>query len=103
MKAQLPSIGSYGEYSSSNYGAHTLKVSMQLPDGSILTVWFSYETPIAFYSHATGKVVRENSWGPTTGKHLNWVDGGNKKARVSSDKFEELWQQVQGSSALQEV
>ena len=96
MSTLLPSIDSYGEYSSSNYGAHTLKVTVPLKDGETLTVWFSYKTPVAFYSHATGKVVRENDWGPTTGKHLNWIDGGDKKSRVSSEKFEELWQQVQG-------
>jgi hypothetical protein len=37
-------------------------------------------------------VVRENSWGPTTGKHLNAIDRGNKKGRVSSDQFESLYQ-----------
>lgn len=57
---------------------------VRLPD---LTIWFSYETPIAFEnSHAL--VVRENDWGPTTGKHLNYIDPDNSK-RVSREQFEE--------------
>ena len=54
-----------------------------------LTVWFSYDTPIAFRSSGE-RVVRENVWGPTTGKHLNVIDGGTKEAkerRVSSEDF----------------
>ncbi len=59
--------------------------------GDSLVLYFSYSTPIAFDTPLTGTVVRENVWGPTTGKHLNAVDGGSaeaKKARISSDKFE---------------
>ena len=55
-----------------------------------LSVWFSYETPIAFEVYGQPRVVRENIWGPTTGKHLNAIDGGDKEAkarRVSSDEF----------------
>ena len=56
-----------------------------------LSVWFSYNTPIAFQSGTWGTlVVRENVWSTTTGKHLNAIDGGDKKAkarRVSSDEF----------------
>ena len=54
-------------------------------------VWFSYETPIAFKVDGQPRVVRENMWGPTTGKHLNLADGGTKEAkahRVSSDEFD---------------
>lgn len=52
-----------------------------------ITIYFSYETPIAFHHPATGEVVRENDWGPTTGKHLNWVDG-NASKRVTGREFE---------------
>ena len=55
-----------------------------------LSVWFSYETPIAFEVYGQPRVVRENIWGFTTGKHLNAIDGGDKEAkarRVSSDEF----------------
>ena len=54
-------------------------------------VWFSYDTPIAFKVYGQPRVVRENIWSTTTGKHLNWIDGGTKEAkanRVSSDEFD---------------
>lgn len=88
MKPQLPSISSYGEYSSSNYGAHTLRVEI-----GPLTVWFSYRTPVAFRAPGVGKVVRQNDWSTVTGKHLNWIDGKDKKNRVTGERFEELWSQ----------
>ena len=50
-----------------------------------LTVWFSYETPIAFRDD-NGLVVRKNDWGPTTGKHINYVKCANDK-QVSGSEF----------------
>jgi len=58
-----------------------------------VVVWYSYRTPIAFCIKGQ-TVVRENDWGPTTGRHLNEIDGGSKEAkaaRVSATKFQELW------------
>ena len=52
-----------------------------------LTIWFSYRTPIAFMTPKTGRVCRENSWGPTTGKHLNAVDE-DKSKRIAGAEFE---------------
>lgn len=89
MKAELPSISNYGQYSSDNYGAHTLRV-----DVGPLTVWFSYRTPVAFRAPGVGKVVRQNEWGPTTGKHLKWIDGETSKTannRVTGERFSQLW------------
>lgn len=83
---KLPKISSYGQYSSDNYGAHSLCVEM--PN---VTVWFSYQTPVAFQVPGNPRVVRENDWGPTTGKHLKWIDGGDKSNRVSGQEFERLW------------
>lgn len=83
---RLPKIASYGRYSGDNYGAHCLVV-----DIGPLTVWFSYRTPVAFHLDGQSRVVRKNCWGPTTGKHLNWIDGGNKKDRVTEEEFERLW------------
>lgn len=82
----LPKINTYGNYSSDNYGAHALCVEVWP-----ITVWFSYRTPVAFQVGTNPMVVRENSWGPTTGKHLNAIDGGNRKGRVSSEEFERLY------------
>ena len=81
----------YGNYSSNNYGAHSL--AFQLGD---ITVYFSYETPVAFEAPGHGLVVRENDWGNTTGKHLNWIDGGNHKNRITGGKFKEQLQEVAG-------
>lgn len=84
---QLPKINTYCEYSSANYGAHCLCVEV----GSV-TVWFSYKTPVAFQVRGFPRVIHENVWGPTTGKHLNAIDGGgDKKSRVSAEEFERLW------------
>jgi hypothetical protein len=49
---------------------------------------------IAFEAPGEKRVVRENEWGPTTGKHLNAIDGGNKKGRLSSEVFEVEFQKV---------
>ena len=61
-------IRNYMDYSSDNYGAHSLEVHI-----SSLTLWFSYKTIVGFEDR--GKVYQEayseNVWGPTTGKHLN--------------------------------
>lgn len=84
----LPDIESYGNYSSDNYGSHSLVVDM-----GPVRVWFSYSTPVAFYVEGHTRVVRQNDWGPTTGKHLNWIDGGDKQSRVCGSEFERLWQE----------
>lgn len=88
MKATLPSFETYGNYSSGNYGAHCLRFCI----GS-LSVWYSYKTPIAYYHPSTGKVIRENEWGPTTGKHLNAIDQ-NKKVRIAGEAFERQFSEL---------
>lgn len=80
----LPEFSTYGDYASDNYGAHALRF-----DIGRLTIYFSYRTPVAF-RHNGRLHVRQNTWGPTTGKHLNWIDGGNKAGRISGAEFEEL-------------
>lgn len=64
------------------------------PNFSILrmgttTIWFSYETVIAFSVNGT-LTVRENDWSATTGKHLNYVDNGDKASRVPTGRFLEI-------------
>lgn len=65
-----------------------------------LTVWFSYETLVAFQMRGEPVVVRENTWGATTGKHLAQIDGGgidSKKNRLPYDLFaEEFAYQTKG-------
>ncbi len=85
-RVALPKIATYGDYSSTNYGAHALRVDL-----GVLTVWFSYQTPVAFQVSGRPQVVRKNDWSTTTGKHLNRIDCGDKKSRVSAERFAELW------------
>jgi len=83
---KLPQFSSYGNYSSGNYGAHALRF-----DFGPVSIWYSYSTAVAFHVDGHARVVHENDWGPTTGKHLNWIDGGDKRERVSSENFQKLW------------
>lgn len=86
----LPRIKSYKGHPNAN------AMRFELGD---LTIWFSYETPVAFHTLQTGLVVRKNEWGPTTGKHLNMIEaqaGARLEApsdRVSGDEFRKLFQQ----------
>lgn len=71
----------YGNYSSDNYGAHTL--CFVTPSGKY---WFSYDTLVAF--DIGGEFhIQQNIWGTTTGKHLNWIDS-DKSIREDSETFE---------------
>lgn len=54
-----------------------------------VTVYFSYSTPVAFWG-PNGRIVRENDWSVTTGRHLNWIDGGDKRGRIPGWRFMEL-------------
>ena len=53
-----------------------------------LWLWFSYTTPIAYRVLGEKRVVRVNDWSNTTGKHLNAIDGGDKKSRIPGVEFE---------------
>lgn len=88
MRNNLPTISNYGNYSSDNYGAHSLKVSFDTLD-----LYYSYETVVAF-NFKGNFVVSENCWGSTTGKHLNWIDNGDKKNRVTREQFENELKEV---------
>ena len=56
------------------------------------TLYYSYKTLIGFNLYnGSGPVVRVNDWKQTTGKHLNYIDGGDteaKAARLDSDAFQ---------------
>lgn len=84
---RLPTISSYGNYSGNNYGVHTLCVSMLGVE-----VYFSYTTIVAFRAPSCGLVVHQNDWSRTTGKHLNFIDGG-KGNRVDDAQFQALWKE----------
>ena len=55
-----------------------------------LSIWWSYSTVIGFATPDNGRIVRRNEWGPTTGKHLNAIDGGGaaKLQRVTGTVFD---------------
>ena len=79
----MPDIGTYGPNRSKNQGARKVTV------GS-LTIYQSYATAIAFIGRA-GLVIRDNDWGVTTGKHLNWIDR-DKGKRIPGAQFEKALQ-----------
>ena len=56
---------------------------VQLGDRSVA---FSYNTPIGFSLYHEPWTTRVNDWGPTTGKHLNWLNDDTD--RLDSDEFE---------------
>ena len=78
----------YGNYSNYNYGSH----SMAFTDNFGNNYYFSYDTLVAFYDDE-GLWIRENIWGPTTGKHLNWIDR-DKSIRVDSKTFQDRLQRL---------
>lgn len=81
----LPKVSSYGEYSSDNHSAHTRRVEL-----ATITLFYSYETIVAYRDDTDGLTVSQNQWTVTTGKHLNWIDGGNKKHRKDAETFDAM-------------
>ena len=57
-----------------------------------LKVYYSYTTPVALEIDGQLK-VSENQWSVTTGRHLTWIDGGNKKGRLKREEFNQLVKQ----------
>jgi len=57
-----------------------------------LKVYYSYTTPVALEIDGQLK-VSENQWSVTTARHLTWIDGGNKKARLKREEFNQLLKQ----------
>lgn len=65
-----------------------------------LRFYFSYETLVGVT--VNGKTtVRENVWGPTTGKHLNAI--ASKEYRVSETKFKEYTESLYIPQAARDV
>ena len=75
------SFRNYGNYSSDNYGKHSLVFT----DLNYNDFYFSYNTLVAFRSDK-GLFVRQNNWSTTTGKHLNWINK-DKAIRLTSEQF----------------
>lgn len=64
-----------------------LRPNFNRVDSGKVSVWFSYETPIAFTNSRGETVIRKNVWGSTTGKHLNAVCS-DKSVRIDGESFE---------------
>ncbi|RKZ28456.1 hypothetical protein DRQ26_01030 [bacterium] len=80
MKEDDIKIWNYGNYSNSNYGSsRAVKIGK-------LTLYFSYDTIVAFEEEYEGIKVCENVFSVTTGKHLNWLEP-DKKKRLPYDAF----------------
>ena len=88
-----PNCYSYGEYSSGNYGARC----MCFEDVFGNKYWYSYETLVAFHINGEFHIIK-NYWGPTTGKHLNWIDN-DKAAREDADTFHANLKRLSETSA----
>lgn len=86
----LPTFECYTEHTSKNYGLNSLRFF----DAEGRCYWFSYTTLVAFTDGEGNRYVRQNEWGPTTGKHLNAIDGGNVKARLDEAAFNVAYQQA---------
>lgn len=84
----------------SHYGRPENTLRVDIDD---ITLWYSYTTVVAFYTPQTGKVVCENVWGSTTGKHLNEIDGGDKKSRVNRDTFLRTLDMIEITASVREL
>lgn len=78
----------YGQYSSANYGAHTLA----FVDGAGNEYYYSYDTLVAFRTSSEFHIIR-NYWGSTTGKHLNWINP-DKSIREDAETFENNYKRL---------
>ena len=89
--SNLPKFFNYGEYSSDNYGAHTLCF-----EEGANRFWFSYDTLVAFRINGEFHIIK-NYWGNTTGKHLNWICE-DKKIREDEETFKANYDRLKGAA-----
>lgn len=52
-----------------------------------ITLYFSYETCVAFHLAGAGYFVSENVWSRTTAKHISQMTGVSKDRRISKAEF----------------
>jgi len=68
--------------------------------------FFSYETLVAVRDNDGTLSVIQNYWGPTTGKHLNAIDGGSKEAkaeRLTQGEFDQVVEEMALSQAAKDM
>jgi hypothetical protein len=85
MLRELPRVESYGTpHKTKHYGnLDTLKVT--IPE--VITLFYSYQTIIAYRDVEDGFVMSQNIWGSLTGGHMNLLSG-DKKLRIPHEEFE---------------
>lgn len=68
------------------------KTSAVALDWGNVTLFYSYQTPVALWRSGFGLVVRENDWGPTTAKHMREARTycGGSWETVSGAAFDQL-------------
>ena len=86
----LPTFECYTEHTSKNYGLNSLRFF----DTENRCYWFSYRTLVAFTDGNGQRFVRANEWGPTTGKHLNAIDNGDTKSRLTAADFQAAYDRI---------
>jgi hypothetical protein len=78
-----------------DYGASDRTPARRVDFGP-LAFWFSYETLVAFLDPIAGEiVVRQNDWGPTTGKHINCIRQ-DRDGRLPREEFVRRWDETVG-------
>ena len=87
-------IGTYGNYSYNTSESYKKAHASKWRDDLGIVYYKSYSTIISFKAPGHHQVVMQNYWSTTTGKHLNWIDGGDKKERYSSDEFDKALETV---------
>ena len=72
-----------------NFGTVNKNAVTVEDDRGSTTVYFSYDTPVAFTTDGEDIVCSENIWSRTTGKFLNELQP-DKNKRIPNAKFLEL-------------
>ena len=66
-----------------------------------LTIYFSYNTPVACQITGESAVVSVNIWSSTTGRHLQWIDGGDKESRIDNATFTRQLEEILSGRVLE--
>ncbi|MCK4899014.1 MAG: hypothetical protein KAS38_09565 [Anaerolineales bacterium] len=70
-----------------NYGKANSRTANTIAiDVGKITFFFSYDTIVAFLEPGVGLTLSVNRWGPTTGRHLNWIS--ETRLRTSREEFD---------------
>ncbi len=80
----IPRIYSYSTAPSVSAQANAMAVSTAKG-----TVFYSYETPIAFRDRKGNEYVSQNEWNTTTGKHINMIDR-DKSIRIPNAELKAI-------------